>query len=135
MVGTAGKYDIFEINAPTNQGAYADDSTIAEKQDIWIYGMVNQDASVMDLDQIIIKMNSGTSLSDPMSSGMPGSIDVTILGISSGNHENGTDYSKLSMSFGNDTEATTDDYLLDLYLSDMGNIDSDVILDRIKWEY
>ena len=99
--------------------------------------MVNSDGTALDLDDIIIKLGSGTALSDPLSSGVPGSLDITNLGITTPTMSDGsTDVAKLSLEFGNGTASdSTDDYLLDLYFSDMGNIDADVILDRIRWEY
>ncbi|MDA9816140.1 hypothetical protein N9C75_03690, partial [Alphaproteobacteria bacterium] len=138
MIGTAGKYDVFEINAPTVSGSNADNSIIAnETQEVWIYGMVNSAGNALDLDDIIIKLGSGTALSDPLSAGIPGTLDITNLGISTPTMGDGTtDVAKLSLEFGNGTAGdATDDYLLDLYFSDMGNIDADVILDRIRWEY
>jgi hypothetical protein len=138
MIGTAGKYDVFEINAPTVSGSNADNSLLAnETQEVWIYGMVNSAGNALDLDDIIIKLGSGTALSNPLSAGVPGTLDITNLGISTPEMSDGTtDVAKLSLEFGNGTAGdATDDYLLDLYFSDMGNIDADVILDRIRWEY
>ena len=41
-------------------------------------GMMNN-GTALDLDDIIIKLGSGTALSDPLSSGVPGSLDITNL--------------------------------------------------------
>merc|ERR1712054_542598 len=111
-MGTAGEHDVFEINAPTASGSNADNSVLAnEKQEVWIYGMVNSDGTALDLDDIIIKLGSGTALSDPLSSGVPGSLDITNLGITTPTMSDGsTDVAKLSLEFGNGTASdSTDD--------------------------
>ena len=57
MIGTSGKFDIFEINAPTAAGSGSTNSQIAnEVKEVWIYGMSNQNGSTFDKDEIVIKL-------------------------------------------------------------------------------
>ena len=79
MIGTSGKFDIFEINAPTAAGSGSTNSQIAnEVQEVWIYGMSNQSGTVFDKDEIVIKkLDSSTALTSPLS-GTTGTIEAGI---------------------------------------------------------
>jgi len=146
MIGEAGLGDVFEISGPTSASASINPGTIAaDHQEVFIYGMVNSGGTVLDTtDQIIIKSNylsSSTALSDPIGIGTSGTLfsGTVGYGITSGSFEdtNANDYAKISFEFGGDDadlSSSADNYFLDLYLADAGNIDSQSLLDRIKWE-
>ena len=46
----------------------------------------------------------------------------------------GDNFAKVEFTFDGGQAGNADDYLLELYLEDMGNIDSQTLLDRIRWE-
>ncbi|MDC3014316.1 hypothetical protein OA085_02365, partial [Alphaproteobacteria bacterium] len=136
MIGTSGKFDIFEINAPTAAGSGSTDSQIAnEVQEVWIYGMSNQSGTVFDKDEIVIKLDSSTALTSPLS-GATGTIasGITYKVETPGTLADGDNFAKVEFTFDGGQAGNADDYLLELYLEDMGNIDSQTLLDRIRWE-
>jgi len=136
MIGTSGKFDIFEINAPTAAGSGSTNSQIAnEVQEVWIYGMSNQSGTVFDKDEIVIKLDSSTALTSPLS-GATGTIasGITYKVETPGTLADGDNFAKVEFTFDGGQAGNADDYLLELYLEDMGNIDSQTLLDRIRWE-
>ena len=136
MIGTSGKFDIFEINAPTAAGSGSTNSQIAnEVQEVWIYGMSNQSGTVFDKDEIVIKLDSSTALTSPLS-GTTGTIasGITYKVETPGTLADGDNFAKVEFTFDGGQAGNADDYLLELYLEDMGNIDSQTLLDRIRWE-
>ena len=136
MIGTSGKFDIFEINAPTAAGSGSTNSQIAnEVQEVWIYGMSNQTGTTFDKDEIVIKLDSSTALTSPLS-GTTGTIasGITYKVETPGTLSDGDNFAKVEFTFDGGQAGNADDYLLELYLEDMGNIDSQTLLDRIRWE-
>ena len=51
-----------------------------------------------------------------------------------GTLSDGDNFAKVEFTFDGGQAGNADDYLLELYLEDMGNIDSQTLLDRIRWE-
>ena len=143
MIGTSGEFDIFEINAPTASGSGSTNSQIAnEVQEVWIYGMSNQSGSTFDKDEIVIKvapssLDASTALTSPLS-GTSGTIATGItfnlVDTSSTTLADGDNFAKVEFTFDGGAAGSADDYLLELYLEDMGNIDSSAVLNRIRFE-
>ena len=142
MIGTSGKFDIFEINAPTSAGSGSTNSQIAnEVQEVWIYGMNNQSGTTFDRDEIVIKvapdvLGSTTALVDPTYGTTSGTIaaGITYEVAAPGTLEDGDNFAKVEFTFDGGQAGSADDYLLELYLEDMGNIDSQTLLERMRWE-
>jgi hypothetical protein len=143
MIGTSGEFDIFEINAPTAAGSGSTNSQIAnEVQEVWIYGMSNHSGSTFDKDEIVIKvapsaLDASTALTSPLS-GTSGTIasgiTFNLVDTSSTTLADGDNFAKVEFTFDGGAAGSADDYLLELYLEDMGNIDSSAVLNRIRFE-
>ena len=143
MIGEGNAVDVFEINAPTSSSAASGDGLIAaDHQEVYIYGMVQAGGTSIDNDEIIIKTNLSTStaLSDPIGTGLSGTLFSGAIAyevMSDGAFEDGGDFAHIKFEFAgedNDLSAFADNTFLDLYLEDAGNIDSQTLLDRIRWE-
>ena len=162
MVGTAGRNDVFEINAATTASAQQTVGTqtiAAQNQEVFIYGM--RTSNTLDLDTVKIDLNASTALTSPdgtssFTSALSGSgstktgtlqvsfdkgtanaaDDFTVdFGVSVTNITGGQ---KVSLTYDSDLDATdgssTDNVTMDLFFADAGNIDSTTLINRIQWE-
>ena len=161
MVGTAGRNDVFEINAATTASAQqtvGSQTIAAQNQEVFIYGM--RTSNTLDLDTVKIDLNAGTALTSPdgtssftnaLSGGSTktGTLKVSFdkgtadtaddftvdFGVSVTNITGGQ---KVSFTYDSDLDPTdgksTDNVTMDLFFADAGNIDSTTLINRIQWE-
>ena len=104
--------------------------------------MSNQSGSTFDKDEIVIKvapsaLEASTALTSPLS-GTSGTIasgiTFNLVDTSSTTLADGDNFAKVEFTFDGGAAGSADDYLLELYLEDMGNIDSSAVLNRIRFE-
>ena len=82
-------------------------------------------------------IEASTALTSPLS-GTSGTIasgiTFNLVDTSSTTLADGDNFAKVEFTFDGGAAGSADDYLLELYLEDMGNIDSSAVLNRIRFE-
>ena len=158
MVGTAGRNDIFEINAATTASAQqtVNSQTIAaQNQEVFIYGM--RSSNTLDLDTVKIDLTAGTALTSPdgtssFTSALNNGVGTLQVLFDKGTAATTDDFTvdfgvsvtaitggqKVSLTYDSDLDATdgntTDNVTMDIFFQDAGNIDSTTLINRIQWE-
>ena len=112
LIGTEGLTDEFRILAST-------DSSVSTEA--WIYGM--HDSGALDSgDEVIIELNGSVSPA------------LTAADVTTETLADGGTVQKVSITFDQGDGAGANDAVLDLFFADDGNVDSTLLIDRIKFE-
>jgi len=114
MIGSSGKIDQFVIESTSNG---------SEQQEVWIYGLSDGTAA-FDQEDVVISLNGSSSLAGSLLA-----TDVTAQTLAGG-----ASVKKVSLTLDHGDSNATNDSTLDIIFADAGNVDSQSLIDRLKFE-